>query len=336
MSPFPKPVHPLEDERRTSRVREIGLERDPWRGLWQFLEGTSESHGMEVLWHEPLADHTTFRIGGAVRCLVRPQTVEGVADLLRRVRSMDVPLVVLGGGSNVLAPDEPMEGVVLQLNRACAELRVEGPGERGVVEVYVGAGVRSARLMRFSLENQLSGAEFLVGIPGTVGGAAVMNAGTPEGSLADVLLWIELLNERGEKERVRRRDLQPEYRCMGLPAHWTVVGVCLGLKRATKGHDLRHKLREDMKRRKGSQPLEWPSAGSVYKNPPEAPAGYLIEKAGLKGFSVGGACVSPKHANWIVNLGGAKSSDVRALMSHIEKKVLLEFGVCLQREILIL
>jgi UDP-N-acetylmuramate dehydrogenase len=249
---------------------------------------------------------------------------------------MEVPLVVLGGGSNVLAPDEPMEGLVLQLNRSCGELRVEGPAERGVVEVYVGAGVRSARLLRFSLENRLSGAEFLVGIPGTIGGAAIMNAGTPEGSLADILLWVDALNERGGHERVLRRDLRPEYRCMGLPVHWTVVGVCLGLKRAVGGHGQRSKLREDMKRRKSSQPLEWPSAGSIYKNPQEAPAGYLIEKAGLKGFSVGGACISPKHANWIVNLGGATSSDVRALMSHIEKRVLLEFGVCLQREILIL
>lgn len=123
---------------------------------------------------------------------------------------------------------------------------------------------------------------------------------------------------------------------MGLPRDWTVIGGCLGFRKVSKSSEMRHRLRADMTRRKATQPLEWPSAGSVYKNPPNASAGRLIEEAGLKGFSVGNACVSEKHANWIINLGGATAAEVRAVMDHIEKTVFEEFGVCLKREILIL
>jgi UDP-N-acetylmuramate dehydrogenase len=162
-----------------------------------------------------------------------------------------------------------------------------------------------------------------------------MNAGTRDGCLADVLLWLDCLDEKGEWQRLGLRDLRPEYRSMGLPAGWCVIDACLGLRPASKG-GMQNRLREAMRRRKATQPLEWPSAGSVYKNPPEAPAGWLIEKAGLKGYSVGGAAVSEKHANWIVNLGGATAADVRAVMAHVEKSVFEAFGVCLQKEILIL
>jgi UDP-N-acetylmuramate dehydrogenase len=268
--------------------------------------------------------------------MVKPRSVAGVSHLLRLVRKLEVPFFVLGGGSNVLVGDDPLDGVVIQLIRACSEIRVLGTvGGRGV-EVYAGGGTRLSRLLRFCLESGLSGIEGLVGIPGTIGGAAVMNAGTREGCLADVLLWLDVLDGNAVRQRVEIKELKPEYRCMGLPRDWTVVGAGLSLHQVSGTSEIRHRLRADVKRRKATQPLAWPSAGSVYKNPPDAPAGLLIEKVGLKGFSVGGASISEKHANWIINLGGATAADVRAVMDHIEKSVLEEFGVCLQREILIL
>jgi UDP-N-acetylmuramate dehydrogenase len=236
----------------------------------------------------------------------------------------------------VLAGDDPMDGVVIQLVHACSEIRVLGTASGRGVEVYAGGGIRLSRLIRFCMESGLSGVEGLVGIPGTIGGAAVMNAGTRGGCLADVLLWLDVLDGDAVRQRVELKELKPEYRCMGLPRDWTVVGACLSLHETTGTDEMRRRLRADMKRRKATQPLAWPSAGSVYKNPPDAPAGLFIEKAGLKGFSVGGASISEKHANWILNLGGATAADVRAVMNHIEKSVLEEFGVCLQREILIL
>ncbi|MCU0587858.1 MAG: UDP-N-acetylmuramate dehydrogenase [Syntrophobacteraceae bacterium] len=303
-----------------------------WSGLEKRPERDRE---LEILWDVPLASCTTFGIGGPARCLARPLTMDAVADVLRRVREVEVPFWVLGGGSNVLAPDEPLDGVVLQLSRSCSEIRIRGAGERGCVEVRAGAGLRLSRLIRFGLENGLSGLEPLVGIPGTVGGAAVMNAGTRDGCLADVLLWLDCLDEKGARQRLGLRDLRPGYRTMGLADGWCVVEACLGLRPATRG-GMRDRLRETMLKRKATQPLRWPSAGSVYKNPPEAPAGWLIERAGLKGHAVGGAAVSEKHANWIINRGGATAADVRAVMTHVEKSVLEAFGVCLQREILIL
>jgi UDP-N-acetylmuramate dehydrogenase len=305
-------------------------------GLWSFLKSRSGEGGkLEVLWDVSLAQFTTFRIGGPARCLVRPATVEGVGAMLRRARAAGVPHLVLGGGSNVLAPDEPMDGVVIQLSRACSEIRMGRACGRGTVEVHVGAGLRLSRLVRFCLENGLSGVEPLVGIPGTVGGAAVMNAGTRQGCLADVLLSLDVLDERGVRQRLLRMDLSPEYRCMRLPVGWTVIEACLELMGAPKA-GIRSRLQDAVKRRKATQPLNLPSAGSIYKNPPGAPAGWLIERAGLKGFTVGGAAVSEKHANWIVNLGGATAADVRSVMDHVEKSVRLAFGVCLEREILIL
>ncbi len=312
------------------------MEPETRADLWSSLESESEGRGrLEVLWDVPLASCTTFRIGGPARCLVRPATVDGVAEMLGRARAAGVPHLVLGGGSNVLASDEPMDGVVIQLNRACSEIRIVHGSERGAVEVHVGAGLRLSRLVRFCLENGLSGVEPLVGIPGTVGGAAVMNAGTREGCLADVLVSLDVLDERGARQCLGRRDLSPEYRSMRLPGDWTVIGACLGLMAAPKA-GIRSRLQIAVKQRKATQPLNWPSAGSVYKNPPDAPAGWLIERAGLKGFTVGRAAVSEKHANWIVNLGGATAADVRAVMDHVEKSVRQAFGVCLQREILIL
>lgn len=306
------------------------MTEDRWENLLADLPG------IEVRWRESLARHTTFRVGGSARCLVRPETEAGLIELTARARLHGIPYVVLGGGSNVLAPDDLLDMMVIELTRCCSEInrldRQDGDG----VEVVVGAGVRSRRLLRFCMEERLGGMEFLVGIPATVGGALVMNAGTGEGSMADLLRWIEVMDGRGAKRRLDRKDLSPAYRSMGLSRDWIVLRGGFVLSSLQSGDACRRTLALTMRRRKQTQPLGLPSAGCVFKNPSGISAGFLIDRAGLKGFRIGGAEVSEKHANWIVNRGNARARDILDLIEHIEKLVLKEFGVCLEREIQIL
>lgn len=292
--------------------------------------------GLEVRWDEPLSRHTTFRVGGLARCLVRPDTEDSLIEVVARARMHGIPYVVLGGGSNVLAPDDGLNRMVIQLTRCCTEIvRADDP-EAQSVALSVGAGVQTRRLLRYCLAEGVSGLEFMVGIPGTVGGALVMNAGTGDGSLADVLNWIMVLDEKGGRLKLERKGLSPVYRSMGLSKAWIVLSGGFKLVCAQNGELSRHALREKMRLRKRTQPIALASAGCIFKNPPGISAGFLIDRVGLKGFRVGDAEVSEKHANWIVNRGNARARDILDLIEHIEKLVLEEFGVCLEREIQIL
>lgn len=277
---------------------------------------------------EPLARHTTFRIGGPVSCLASPETEPAFERLVALAGKDGVPFFVLGGGSNLLAPDGFLDRLAVKLDRAFGAVGKEAGGV-----VVAGAGVKLARLLRFCAAEGLGGLECLVGIPGSVGGAVVMNAGTREGCVADTLEWIDVLDtETGTRRRVEPKDLSPRYRSMGLPEVWVVLGAGFRLRPAT-GESLRKSLRALMAQRKASQPLGWPSAGCVFKNPPGASAGELIDRAGLKGLRAGGAEISTKHANWIVNRGGATAADVLTLMARMEREVLARFDIRLEREI---
>ncbi|MFZ2446764.1 MAG: UDP-N-acetylmuramate dehydrogenase [Syntrophobacteraceae bacterium] len=290
---------------------------------------------VELRWDEPLSRHTTFRVGGPVQCLARPRSEKALAILLNEVRERDIPLIVLGGGSNVLPPDGPLDAMVLQLNLSCNKLFRFHESGGGVTFLYSGAGVGLQEVLRYCLRGELEGLEPLAGIPGTVGGALVMNAGTPSGCISDILLWIDLVDEGGEKRRVPRDDLSPAYRSMGLREGVVVVGGCFSLKKGS-GEAQRARVKEILERRKKIQPLSFPSAGSIFRNPPGHAAWELIEKAGMKGLRVGDAEVSHKHANWIINRGNARSSDIMELIRKIEKEVFGTFGVRLEREIRIL
>jgi UDP-N-acetylmuramate dehydrogenase len=313
---------------------EIKIEGSKPRNLNSLASAFSSIPDVEFKWHEPLANHTTFKVGGPVSCLARPQTENSFVDLMRRIRNEDIPHIILGEGSNILAPDSPWDAVAIQLHHSCASIRIhEESGKR--VKVYVGSGVRVARCLRFCLRNQLNGMEFLVGIPGTIGGALVMNAGTDKGCMADPLIWADCLDTGGNRHRILKSELKGQYRSMGFPQGWTVLGSCFHLRPASV-QDLKKTLRELMKKRKSTQPLGQASAGCVFKNPPGCSAGALIERSGLKGTCIGDAQVSEKHANWIINRGNAKARDIVALMQIIEDEVLARFNVCLEREIQVL
>lgn len=289
---------------------------------------------VEYRWNEPLSIHTTFRVGGNVACLALPGSEESLATLMKTIREEGLKSFLLGGGSNVVPPDGPIEAVAIRLDHCSSSIRPCENGRNEELRIYAGAGVRISSWLRFCLQNGYSGMEFLIGIPGSIGGSLVMNAGAGGGCMADSLLWIDVLDtQEGRRRRIDRSDLSCEYRSMGLEPDWVVLGACFRLEERAPS---KAELKERMKQRKRTQPLGLPSAGCIFKNPPGLSAGALIDRAGLKGMRIGDAQVSEKHANWIVNLGNAKAWDILALIRLIEKEVFNRFAIRLEREVKIL
>ena len=290
---------------------------------------------LELCWGKPLAELTTFRIGGPVTCVARPVDVRAFGVLMAVVRRENIPHLILGGGSNVLAPDDPWDVLVVRMAAPAGRIERVNPETEAAGEVFAEAGVRLSTLLAYCIRAELGGLEPLVGIPGTVGGAIVMNAGSKDGCIADPLLWIEVMDASGERRRMVREDLRAEYRHMGLPWEVAVLGACFGLHRRAQGL-LKERMALLMRKRKQTQPLGLPSAGCIFKNPSGVSAGALIDQAGLKGARIGGAEISRMHANWIVNLGDAKAADILGLIRLEEEEVLARFGIRLEREIRVL
>ena len=291
--------------------------------------------GADLRPNEELSRHTTMRVGGPVTCLVRPWTHKGLAAFFKFAGGEGVPCFVLGNGSNVLAPGEPWDVLVVRLDLCGAGFSVEETST-GRFQAVFGAGARLSRCLNFCLSKGLGGMEWAAGIPGTIGGALATNAGTAAGSTADRLLWAECLDGDGNLHRLRRDEMDFAYRRGGLPRGWLALSACFELQGGADMNETRRIIREAMRRRMATQPLGVPSAGSVFKNPPGHFAGALIEQAGLKGFRMGRAKVSEKHANWIINEGGATSGEIRALIELIEEKVQKRFAIRLEKEIQLL
>ncbi len=300
----------------------------------QWRRALKEIKGVQWWWDEPMARRTSFRIGGRVRCLALARSEEAFAELVRMAHRWEIPHVILGAASNVLMPDGLWDVLVIQA-RDFGAVPAANAGNDAQPMFHFAAGVNLAALQRFCLNRGLRGIEPLAGIPGTVGGALVMNAGSGSGTIADVLVTIDVLDQRRERRRLSIGELNPGYRSLGLPARWVVVGAQLRFRKGSKDA-LRTAMRENLDYRRRTQPLGRPSAGSVFKNPPGRSAGELIERAGLKGLTRGDAQISTVHANWIVNLGRARAADVIALIETMEERVEQQFGVILEREIKVL
>ncbi len=290
---------------------------------------------VEFRFDEPLARHTTFRVGGPVRLLARPRSEKALFALLDPIREFDIPFIVLGEGSNVLAPDGPWEMSVIQLHLACNRLLRSEQRAGGEKVLYAGAGTKLQQLIPYCIENGLEGLESLAGIPATVGGAIVMNASTSLGAISDSLVDIDLLGPNGERRSIPKDQLTPGYRTMGIPESSIVLGARFKL-RPCPTDIVKARVEQIIRKRRQTQPLRFHSAGSIFKNPVGRFAGSLIEKAGLKGYRIGDAEVSRKHANWIVNRGHALARDIIELVERIENEVYGIFGVRLEREIRIL
>ena len=277
-----------------------------------------------VRFHEPMSQYTSFRIGGPADALIEPEDEEALRLLMVQARKAKVPVFVIGG-TNLLVRDGGIRGIVVRLTKFD---RIE-EHEGGLL--YAQGGVGMPRLLKYALQRKLAGLEFAAGIPGTLAGAIVMNAGTRLGEMKDVVRRVRLVTPSGERRELSADEVGFEYRRTFLP-DGIIVGAWLQLRWDPTARS-EATVKEALHRRKATQPLALPNAGCVFKNPGGEPAGWLIEAAGLKGAQVGDAQVSPLHANFIVNRGRATARDVLALIRKVGQAVEEKTGVTLQLEV---
>ena len=285
---------------------------------------------VEILVAEPMKNHTTFRIGGPADALALPKTPEEVAEVVRFCHEPAQPYYVLGNGSNLLVSDEGYRGLVLQLYRNFNDIQVNGE------TITVQSGAMLAAVARTAYQTGLTGLEFASGIPGTIGGAVVMNAGAYGGEMKNVLKEVTVLTKEGEVLVIPAKALELGYRTSVIPKNgWIVLGAVLQLKKGDQEQILA-RMEELKEQRITKQPLDLPSAGSTFKRPEGYFAGKLIMDAGLRGFTVGGAQVSEKHCGFVVNRGNATAADVWELICEVKRRVKEMTGVELEPEVKLL
>lgn len=282
----------------------------------------------EAVRDAPLAPRTTLRVGGPADLFVRPADPDALAELLRTVRELAVPLHVLGGGANTLVADAGVRGVVLRLPPDLAGEEVHGE------TVLLGAGQPTSRLWVRAHALGLVGMEFIAGIPGTLGGALAMNAGTRIGEMKDVVRRAEVATADGAGF-LDARELGFAYRSCRLPPGAVATRIEFALRPGDVVKSERA-MQEDRQRRRRTQPLDRPSFGSTFRNPPGDFAGRLVDAVGLKGHRIGGAMWSDVHANFVVNLGGARARDVLTLVNLARSRVKERFGIVLETEVRLL
>lgn len=280
-----------------------------------------------VLFDEPMSQHTTFRIGGPADVFVMPENYEQIREVLRLCREEKLPFFVLGNGSNLLVSDSGYRGVIIQMDRNMEEIRVEGE------EIHACAGALLSSVAVAARNASLTGFEFAGGIPGTIGGAAVMNAGAYGGELKDVLKEVTVMTREGELLTIPVDKLEMGYRTSIIKTSgYLVLEAVISLKKGDE-EKIRAVMKDLSERRTEKQPLDYPSAGSTFKRPEGYFAGKLIMDSGLRGYRVGGAQVSEKHCGFVINAGGATAEDVRSLMDHVIQVVREKYGVTLEPEV---
>lgn len=287
--------------------------------------------GCETRLNEPMKNHTSFKIGGSVPVYIKVGNLSRLGTVIRECRLTDTKFFLLGNGSNILVDDKGMDCVVIKLEDDFREIFMPDSET-----VYCGAGATLASLCKFALNNGLTGLEFAWGIPGTVGGAVFMNAGAYGGEMRDVVVSVNHITADGTIGRIDKDDLDFGYRTSAYRKNgFVITGVTLKLK-SDNPEQIRHRMDDFMSRRVEKQPLDFPSAGSVFKRPQGNYAGALIEQCGFKGRGVGGAEVSEKHAGFIINKGNATAKDVKELISQIQTTVKSETGYDLECELIML
>ena len=283
---------------------------------------------ISICFEEPLSKHTSFRIGGPAEAMAFPKNREELAELLKKSCLWDRKPVILGAGTNVLAPDKGMKGLIICLKDCLDGMeRVDG------TSIRVMAGVTMARAAVFAASQGLSGLEFAHGIPGTIGGGVYMNAGAYGGELGSLCREVELMDREGKTHVLTHEQMDFSYRHSCLEeTDWIVVSALLSLVPG-KEETIRARMKELQAKRLASQPLNYPSAGSAFKRPQGGYAAALIDQAGLKGFRVGDAAISEKHGGFAVNLGKATAEDMKTLLKEVSEKVEAQSGIHLEPEI---
>jgi len=295
------------------------MERDYKKGAVDLIKG-------RILFDAPMRQFTSIKVGGPADGLFFPKDVKELRKLVRHVRRKNIPLLILGKGTNLVVRDTGIRGWVVSLTQGMRRVQMNGE----VVEAE--AGLPLQRLVQFSIQKGFTGFEPFSGIPGTVGGGLAMNAGAWGAELKDLVLSVTLMKEDGEVVDRAREKLKFSYRNLSLPASWIILGGRFQLKKADRGEIL-ERVKTYSEMRKRTQPLDYPSAGSIFKNPEQGSAGKWIEEAGLKGFKMGQAMISDLHANFIINLGKATAEEVINLMEWVEKKIYDDKGISLEREV---
>ncbi|MCQ2507833.1 MAG: UDP-N-acetylmuramate dehydrogenase [Dorea sp.] len=276
---------------------------------------------------EPMKMHTTFRVGGPADCFVVPASVDEIRQVVAICKEDAVPYYIVGNGSNLLVSDKGFRGVIIQIYREMSEITVK----ENLIEAQAGASLHAIAVK--ALEASLTGFEFAAGIPGTLGGACVMNAGAYGGEMKDVLVDVTVLTREGDVLVLPVEELELSYRHSIIPENdYIVLAARLRLE-AGDPEAIKARMDELKVQRVTKQPLEYPSAGSTFKRPSGYFAGKLIQDAGLKGFAVGGAMVSEKHSGFVINYNNATEADITELMKEVADKVEAMFGVRLEAEV---
>lgn len=287
-----------------------------------------KNEGISYIENEPMALHTTFKIGGPARLAVFPKNENEISDVIKKCKEENVRYMVVGNGSNLLVADEGIDAVVILLGKEFGEVKLIDD-----TTIFAEAGAPLMKVCRFALENGLSGLEFAYGIPGSCGGGAFMNAGAYGGELGDVMFRCDHIDKDGNKGSLEGDDLKLAYRHSAYYENGCIItGAYFKMQKADK-EEIKAKMNDYMSRRRDKQPLEYPSAGSTFKRPEGNFAGALIEQCGLKGTSVGGAEISTKHAGFVINKGGATCKDVLDLCKKVADTVKAEKGIDLEMEV---
>ena len=284
----------------------------------------------ELLLEEPMAKHTSFRIGGPADVLAQPGNEAELAELLKRAAHHAVPVTLVSNGSNLLVRDKGIRGLVIKLSNLFSSITVAGN------VLTFGSGISLAMASKKAASLSLSGLEFAVGIPGTIGGAVYMNAGAYDGEMAKVVTSVQVMDRQGQSSQLKADELDFAYRHTALQNSGLIVTSVTVSLQPGEAESIKAKMDDFSQRRIAKQPLELPSAGSMFKRPVGYFAGTLIEQTGLKGYTVGGAQVSTKHAGFVVNVGGATAKDVLQLIRDVQDRVLAVQGVQLEPEVLVL
>lgn len=296
--------------------------------------------GSKVKFDEPMSKHTYFKVGGPAEAFVIPESVEQLSELVSWSKEKNIPFIIVGDGSNLLVRDKGIPGIVIILKKCLNRiLRINEEKESVMIKAMAGAGIQA--LCRFAIEEGLSGINFALGIPGTIGGAIMMNAGTSLGSISDIIESINVMSSSGTILKIEKDDIDFSYRNLSWKrkiknSDGEGPVILEGIFRLGKSDTLLLKNEAGiiLKKRNESQPTDMPSAGCFFKNPSSGKtAGQLIDMAGLKGTHIGGAEISLKHANFIVNTGNASASDILSLMQLAQETVLNKFNINLQPEV---
>lgn len=281
---------------------------------------------MKILSDEPMSRHTTFKIGGVADFFATPSLTQ-LPVVLDIAKECNIPVTVIGNGSNLLVGDKGIRGLVVEIGRAAESIEIEKN------KMTAGAGTMLSKAANAAADAGLSGMEFASGIPGSVGGAVVMNAGAYGGEIKDIIISADVVTASGNIKTLTRDELDLSYRHSCIPENGYIVVKAVFELSPGRSEEIRNAMAELRDKRIEKQPLEYPSAGSTFKRPEGYFAGKLIQDAGLRGYTVGGACVSEKHCGFVVNKGGATAADVLQLIEDVKSKVFKLSGVELEPEV---